>query len=110
MSFLSLQPYESPLTKNGVTSKDWYRFFQGLYQHQAPGAETKLSPASSPFSYQAAVGGQLLISGGTVSMIQWNRSGTIYNTGVTAGFIPVNAGDTVTINYTVTPTVVFIPQ
>jgi hypothetical protein len=65
---------------------------------------------ASPVTITAPGNGAMIVNAGTVSSIVFSRDGTNnYTTGQTSGVIPVFKGDTLTITYTVAPTVSFIP-
>lgn len=74
------------------------------------------SPASqtagaSPFVYTAPANGIVIVSGGTVSLVQYGRQGTLTALGLTSGTFPIVQGDTVTVTWVVTaPTITFIPS
>lgn len=103
-------PLEVQTSQGPVTGKDWYRFWAGLFQGLAPALEVVVTPAASPFTYAATVKGSLIVSGGTVSLIQFTRNGTtFYNAGQTSGMFTLNAADRLVITYTVAPTVTFVP-
>lgn len=100
-----------PLNEKGNTSKVWYFFWQGLWKGIPPAVESSVTLTPSPFSFVAPQRGFLIVSGGTVSLIQFSRDGsTNYTTGLTAGCFSLSAGDTLIINYSVAPTVTFVPQ
>jgi hypothetical protein len=106
----SLPQFKTPLETNGVTGKDWYFFWAGLYQGLPPGLPAPITVNPSPFTFSAPIKGQVLISGGTVSAVQFTRDGTnIYSTGATAGPFLVNQSDRLIVTYTVIPTMVFVP-
>jgi hypothetical protein len=66
---------------------------------------------ASPASYTVSTYGNLVVNGGTVSAITITRpGGSAVTLGVTAGMFAVQAGDVITITYTVAPTVTFIPN
>lgn len=50
------------------------------------------------------------MSGGTVSLIQYGRGGTMFSMGVLAGPVGVMAGDEVRITYVLAPTLTFLPN
>jgi hypothetical protein len=85
----------------------WQRFFNSAFGQAGAGAAVTLT--GTPFPFLAGGSGNLLVVGGTVSDITLTRGTTAIPTGLTAGFIPVANGDTVTITYSVAPTVTFIP-
>lgn len=107
----SLPKFTSPLQINGITSKDWYFFFSGLYTGLAPSQPSSISVGVSPFTYSAVVKGSIIVQGGTVSSIQFSRNGvTFYNVGQTSGMIPINAADRIIVTYTVKPAMTFVPS
>jgi hypothetical protein len=106
--FQSLPTYDQPITIGPNTASVWYRFFQGLFQGKAAGGEVSVTLTGSPFSYAAPSGGFLIVQGGTVSLIQFQRS-SAHALGVTQGVVPVNAQDIVIITYSAAPTVTFVP-
>lgn len=85
----------------------WQAFLQQFVQ--APPKFLPLIVGVSPFAYQAVEPGFVSINGGTVSVITLTRgTDTITITGT--NIIPVAIADTVTITYSVKPTVRFIPN
>lgn len=108
--FNKVPQFNQTLLAGGVTNKDWYFFWSGLFRGLAPGNETAVTLTGSPFTYNAAVKGSLIVSGGTVSLIRFSRGGvTFYNVGTVAGMYTLNASDRLEITYTVAPTVTFVP-
>jgi hypothetical protein len=73
-----------------------------------PSAEAQVTVGPSPFAYQALKKGFIIITGGTVSLIQFTRVGT-YSIGVVSGIVPVDLGDTITVTYSGAPTMTFVP-
>lgn len=109
--FNTLPNFQVPLGKQGITSKDWFLFWANLFNGLPPGNETALTIGASPYTYVAGVKGSLIVSGGTVSAIDFSRNGTtFYSTGETAGMFPLNARDSLRITYTVLPTMTFVPS
>ena len=105
-----LPNFNVPLTLKGITSKDWFFFWAGLYNGLAPAIETAITPGASPYTYSAPVKGSVIVSGGTVSAIDFSRDGsTFYTTGQTAGMFTLNAQDRLKVTYTVVPTMTFVP-
>jgi hypothetical protein len=110
----SLPNYPTPLQTQSeqgpFTSKDWYFFWAGLFQGLAPAIEKAVPLTGSPFTYAAAAKGSFIVSGGTVSLIQFSRDGvTFYNVGQTSGMFTLSAADRLKITYSVAPTVTFVP-
>lgn len=106
-----LPQFGQPLESNGVTSRDWYFFWTGLWRGLAPEIETGVTLTGSPFTYNAPRRGSLIVSGGTVSLIRFSRDGsTFYNTGATAGMFALSAADRLEVTYTVAPTLTFVPS
>lgn len=112
MSELNRIPnFPVPLEQRGVTSKDWYFFWSGLFRRIAPAREAAVTPGASPYIYSAQVGGALIVRGGTVTIIEFSRDGTTwFDVGVIAGMLPINAADQLRITYAVAPTLTFVPQ
>jgi hypothetical protein len=109
MSYQSAPSYEQPLTSKGQTSQSWYRFFQGIYLGTPPSAETVITVGISPFAYLAPAKGFMIVSGGTVSAIQFTRAQTTL-TNQTSGIFPLSQGDTLTVTYSGLPSMVWVPQ
>lgn len=97
-----------------MAAKDWYVFFYTLYNavtQGLPQAEAALTLTASPFVYQALIRGQLLVAGGTVTVIEFSRNHTtFYTLGTITGFVQMDAGDQVRVTYAVAPTLTFFPM
>lgn len=68
--------------------------------------------SGSPVIYQNTSGGPgcVLVSGGTVTTINWSRdNSTYYLVGLLAGMFHVSAGDYIKVNYVIGPTMTFVP-
>jgi hypothetical protein len=66
---------------------------------------------ASPYTYTAPSNGFLMVSGGTVSLVQYGRGGSSVPTGLTAGLIPLQKGDSAVITYVVVPSILnFYPS
>lgn len=94
------------VNKAGLVITPWIQYLQQFTI--APPAFMDITVGVSPFEYEAKEPGNIFISGGTVSLIQLTR-GTDTIT-VTGDLIPVAINDTVTIIWTVLPTMKFIPS
>jgi hypothetical protein len=112
MTQLNVLPnFMVPLDQKGITTKDWYFFWAGLYSGLAPAAEMPVTVGASPFTYSAPVKGSVIVSGGTVSLIEFSRNGTtFYTTGQTAGMFTLNASDRLRVTWAVLPTITFVPN
>ena len=86
----------------------WQQFLAQMVAQ--PGPIASVTVGASPFAYKASESGHLLIIGGTVSAVSLNRGRVTVVTGQTAGFFPMALGDTITVTYTVLPTIKFIPD
>lgn len=107
----NLPNFDQRVVDKGINSKDWYFFFAGLYNGLAPSAESPISPGVSPYEYSAPVKGSVILSGGTVSLVEFTRDGsTYYDTGQTSGMFALNAQDRLRITYAVVPTMTFVPS
>lgn len=77
-----------------------------------PPAFADITVGTSPFSYEADEPGNLFVSGGAVSSIALTRGAdTIIVAPNTTNprLVPIAIADTVTVTYTVLPTIKFIP-
>lgn len=95
------------------TEPRWRRWFQDVWASInaiALPLPTLSAVGASPFTYQfqQAGSGTLLITGGTVSLVEWSRDNTTWHSVAVASpaIIPLSQGDYVRITYTVAPTVV----
>lgn len=104
----TIPTFEAPMVdlETGRATRAWYLPLLSLFQ---PLPEVQVTVGGSPFSYVATQGGSLLVSGGTVTQITLKRN-QVYVTGLTNGFIPVSAGDVVTITHAGAPSLVFFPR
>jgi hypothetical protein len=86
----------------------WQRAFTRLFQLTPERAISAVAPGPSPFTWSAFTIGHLLIAGGNVNAVTLTR-GRVSIAVPTSGFIPVAAKDSVTITYSVAPTLSFVP-
>lgn len=109
--FRTAPRFEIPLTVGDKTHTAWYRWFQNTDLGIPPSSELPVTATASPFIYAPSQKGSLLVSGGTVTKIEYSRTrGTFYDTGQTAGAIAMSANDQVRITYSGAPTLVFLPS
>ena len=101
------KPSSAPIGPDGKISTDWWRFFNSL--SSKPIAESPVILGISPTTFVAPVAGTLLVIGGTVSTIMFQRKNS-YATGVTGGFIPMSPQDQVSIVYSAMPSVIWLPR
>ncbi len=100
----------------GNIKQAWLQLLINLWNRTggAPGGEppayTPVVVGSSPFTYEAAISGNVFISPGTYADVTIIRGGLSLDYGqVTRGIFPLRVGDTIVITYTtLTPTVYFI--
>ncbi len=71
-------------------------------------ALASITVGASPYVYTATTRGAVAVSGGTVSAASLTRGSAV--TLPIAGLFPVSAGDTITVTYTVAPTMTFVPS
>lgn len=108
--FNVLPNFNVPLNEGRVTSKDWFFFWAGLFKGLAPGNLVALTPDASPYTYSAPTKGFVIISGGTVSLVEFSRDGvTYYATAQTSGQFTLSAQDFLRVTYAVAPTMTFVP-
>lgn len=112
MSQFNLIPNVNVALENrGVTSRDWFFFWQGLFRGLPPANVEPYTPSGSPDTYSALRRGSMIVSGGTVSLIEFSRDGTtFYDVGVTAGMFALNASDQLRVTYTGAPDMTFVPS
>lgn len=96
----------------GQINQQWQYLLVQLYQRTGGAAGsttayTPLKPTGSPFSYTANSVGNFLITGGTVTSASMIRNGVTLAI-PNSGFIPLSAGDSVKITYSVPPTLTFV--
>ena len=65
-------------------------------------------PSGSPFTWTATAAGMLIVSGGTVSLVEVGRGAAFYAAGLVGGLIPVSVGDKVRMTYVVAPATTFL--
>lgn len=91
--------------KGGKVIPPWNSFFQQFTQN-APAAQA-IIPDGSPFSFTASQPGNLTIFSGTISNVTLSRGPSNFNfTGLK--IIPMGIGDTITITYSVIPSLNFL--
>lgn len=95
--------------KSGLLASIWYQFFVRIAQLSAEQPISTVTPGASPYTYTASTIGHLIVTNGSgLTIILARGSGsTTCQSGV---FIPMAANDTVTVTYSVAPTIKFIPS
>lgn len=95
-------------------SKDWYTLFWQLYDsvtNGIPQREEQITVGASPFSFTAAIKGQVNITGGGGLTIEFSRDGTtFYAAGTAPCMIPICKGDRIRVTYAGAPTMTFFPM
>lgn len=108
------QPQTPLIIAGNIPQKDWFLAFSNFYLAAVEGlpqTEVSIAAGASPFTYESVIRGQLLISGGTVTAIEFSRNGTtFYTTGQTSGFVQMDNGDFVRVTYAVAPTLTYFPM
>jgi hypothetical protein len=107
--FRIVPTYTQAWTPGNKNDSTWYRYFQANETGEPPANESPVTVLPSPFVFTAPRKGMVMLSGGTVSLVQLNRSGTNINTGQTSGTIVVAQGDVIRVTYTVKPVMTFVP-
>jgi len=74
----------------------------------APAAPVPITPGTSPYAYLAPAAGTVVVDGGTVSLVTLKRGSSSAIT-LPVGIAPVQEGDTVTVTYSVAPTMTLVP-
>jgi len=93
------------VTDAGLVTNPWLRFFTRLLAQ--PGPIMSVPPTGSPLTFVAPERGSASVLGGAVSSITVTRARTTIS--AAEGSIPLAAGDTLVVTYTVAPTIDFVP-
>lgn len=109
IQYRGLPTYNQPMQEGKNMSDSWRRWFTGTDTGVPPAAEVPITVGASPFTYQAQQKGFVIVTGGTVSSIQFQRVNT-YATGQTAGVFPLSFADQLTVTWSGKPTMTFVPQ
>jgi hypothetical protein len=108
--FNAVPTYQVPLLIERQTSRDWYFFFTGLFRGLPPENVSIPVAGPSPYIYGAQRKGSLIVTGGTVSLIEFSRDGVdYYDVGQTSGMFALNASDVLRITHAGAPNLVFVP-
>lgn len=95
--------------KAGKILRPWIQYLQQFTI--APPNFISITVSASPFSYVAKEPGNVAITGGTISSVVLTRGANSISLGSgTNKFVPVGIFDTVTVTYSVLPTLEFIPS
>jgi hypothetical protein len=95
--------------KTGAWINYWYQWAVRISQLSAESPMMAPAVGASPFTFTAGTIGHMFVTGGTVSSIVLTRSGTSITCQANQ-FIPMAAGDTITVTYSVAPTMTFVPS
>ena len=74
------------------------------------GAGMSITPGASPYAYTALANGSVIVSGGTVTVVEYGRAASFYLVGLIAGTFRVLAGDKIRVTYAIAPTMTFVPD
>ena len=87
----------------GRVLRPWNNFFMQFTQ-DAPKTVYPV-PTGSPFEFTSVSGGTFIVSGGTVIAVHLIRGqdAVVMNISVSPIFVPLSIGDTVRVEYSVTP-------
>jgi len=107
LGFPNLQaPFVVPAT--GVLTPQWQLAFQPLIQ--PPQAIKAVALTGSPLAFTADMNGTLSVQGGTVSAVTLTRGRRTIPVGAGDGLYPMSKGDTLTVTYSVAPTINFFSR
>lgn len=110
MTLRAIPTYEQPLETANLTSSSWYRWFQDIDTGTPPAQESNIPVTGSAFTYTAPRRGNVIVSGGTVSQIQFARTkGVNYPLGQTSGMFNLDFGDMLIVTYSGAPRMTFVP-
>lgn len=96
------------VTPEGTVTPEYQRFFNAVAGAATPFAS--VTRTSSPMSYTASGSGHLNINGGTISGLSLRRAGSTITLTASVLMVPMSNGDVLTITYTGSPTITFIPD
>ena len=71
-----------------------------------------VTAGASPYTYQNISGTRqnVIVTGGTVTLVEYSRGSTVwFTTGLIAGTVLLNPGDSVRVTYTVAPVITAVP-
>jgi hypothetical protein len=109
--FNTIPNYPVAVIQGRNTSKDWYFFWSGLFRGLPPGNVEPVTVGASPYTYSAAKRGAMIVSGGTVTLIEFSRDGTTYyDMGATSGTFPLSATDLIRVTHAGAPDMTFVPS
>ncbi len=80
------------------------------YRSQPGQAPSAISVGASPWTFQATSNGFLVIDGGTVSNVEYQRAGVQAQIGSGPELIPMRANDLVVVTYSAAPSAVWFPN
>lgn len=106
----SLQPH---VEFNAVGQSCRMRVYAPSLRVVSPAAQpTQPTAGASPYTYTNTTGSPvtLYVAGGTVSSIGLSRQGSVLTTGFTSGAFRLAQNDSLTITYTVIPTLTLVPD
>lgn len=117
MTPIQIPAARQPVVEKGpagepLFTRAWFLFLQQVFQRVANSGAVPAAVAvgASPFTYQAAGDGNLIVTGGTVTLIEYGRGGVFTTTGITVGVIPIFNGDSVRVTHAGAPTMTFIKR
>ena len=103
--------------RTNLISREWYRYFLALlnsnvdYTPQSDPANVPLTASPLTIGNDTQRPVDIMISGGGVIKVEFQRgTGTKYNTGSYYGMFGLSPSDALTITYSGTPIVTFIPR
>jgi hypothetical protein len=103
-------PARAIFTDDGMLTGQAARFVASVVRAiNGGGVPTAVSLTASPLTYTAVGNGRLAIVGGTVSGLSFKRGSVSVSLGTTNRLIPLSAGDQITLTYTGTPVLTWIP-
>lgn len=101
-------PLQSEIASDEPRWRKWFQDVWQLLNAQALPLPTAVALGASPATVQFQFGGtaSIIVSGGTVSLIEFSRDGTtFFNVGTVAGMFTLSQDDRLRITYVAPPTV-----
>ena len=75
-------------------------------------APITVTPGASPYTYINDTGyaADMIVRGGTVTLVEFGRAGVFTNAGVTAGMVRLSPFDSIRVTYAVAPTMTLVTR
>jgi hypothetical protein len=105
-------PVQAHVEFNAIGQKARVRVYAPSIRVVSQSQPTQPTAGASPYTYSNTSGSpqMVYIAGGTVSAITISRQGSSLTTGFISGAFRISQGDSITVTYSVIPTVTIVPD